>query len=87
MKANPLAWWEFQDCMEYLERNGLERHPLHDQACAPRCSPCYLIECTFTPHPAIYIFWVVSTLINPPHACNTPHDEFRSQLEQCSPAA
>ena len=31
VKANPLAWWEFQDCMEYLHRNGLERHPLHDQ--------------------------------------------------------
>lgn len=31
IKANPLAWWEFKDCMEYLERNGLERHPLHDQ--------------------------------------------------------
>ena len=32
IKANPLAWWEFKDCMEYLERSGLERHPLHDQA-------------------------------------------------------
>ena len=31
IKANPLAWWEFKDCMEYLERSGLERHPLHDQ--------------------------------------------------------
>lgn len=31
MKVNPLAWWEFKDCMQYLERNGLERHPLHDQ--------------------------------------------------------
>ena len=24
IKANPLAWWEFKDCMEYLERNCLE---------------------------------------------------------------
>jgi phosphoadenosine phosphosulfate reductase len=31
VKANPLAWWEFKDCMDYLERNSLERHPLHDQ--------------------------------------------------------
>ncbi len=31
VKANPLAWWEFKDCMDYLERHGLERHPLHDQ--------------------------------------------------------
>ncbi|EIE26875.1 adenine nucleotide alpha hydrolases-like protein [Coccomyxa subellipsoidea C-169] len=31
VKANPLAWWEFKDCMDYLKRHGLERHPLHDQ--------------------------------------------------------
>ncbi|KAK9916259.1 hypothetical protein WJX75_000636 [Coccomyxa subellipsoidea] len=31
VKANPLAWWEFKDCMQYLQRKGLERHPLHDQ--------------------------------------------------------
>jgi 3'-phosphoadenosine 5'-phosphosulfate sulfotransferase (PAPS reductase)/FAD synthetase len=41
IKANPLAWWEFKDCMEYLERNGLERHPLHDQASTLLINLCY----------------------------------------------
>jgi 3'-phosphoadenosine 5'-phosphosulfate sulfotransferase (PAPS reductase)/FAD synthetase len=31
VKVNPLAWWEFKDCMDYLERKNLERHPLHEQ--------------------------------------------------------
>lgn len=39
VKANPLAWWEFKDCMQYLQRNGLERHPLHDQVCQQTLYP------------------------------------------------
>lgn len=51
MKANPLAWWEFKDCMDYLERSGLERHPLHDQV--PRWTPsllCSLFWCSSQCH-------------------------------------
>jgi phosphoadenosine phosphosulfate reductase len=28
-KCQPLAYWEFRDCFAYLERHGLEAHPLH----------------------------------------------------------
>eukprot|EP00884_Botryococcus_braunii_P008817 jgi/Botrbrau1/17937/Bobra.50_1s0033.2 len=35
VKVNPIAWWEFKDCLDFLERNGLERHPLHDQVASP----------------------------------------------------
>ena len=30
-KCQPLAYWEFRDCFAYLERHGLEAHPLHAQ--------------------------------------------------------
>lgn len=29
MKCNPLAYWEFRDCFDFVESNGLEAHPLH----------------------------------------------------------
>ena len=29
VKCQPLAWWEFADCFAYLERHGVEAHPLH----------------------------------------------------------
>jgi phosphoadenosine phosphosulfate reductase len=28
-KCQPLAYWEFRDCFAYIERHGLEAHPLH----------------------------------------------------------
>ncbi|KAK9832865.1 hypothetical protein WJX74_000020 [Apatococcus lobatus] len=31
LKCNPLAYWEFRDCWDYVEANKLEYHPLHDQ--------------------------------------------------------
>lgn len=31
VKCNPLAWWEFKDCWDYIEREGLKYHPLHDE--------------------------------------------------------
>lgn len=31
VKCNPLAWWTFKDCFQYLEAEQLEKHPLHDQ--------------------------------------------------------
>lgn len=31
VKCNPLAWWTFKDCFEYLDRHQLDRHPLHSQ--------------------------------------------------------
>ncbi|KAK9801365.1 hypothetical protein WJX73_000633 [Symbiochloris irregularis] len=31
VKSNPLAWWTFKDCFDYLDRHDLERHPLHSQ--------------------------------------------------------
>ena len=31
IKCNPLAWWEFQDCWNYIEGNKLQYHPLHDE--------------------------------------------------------
>lgn len=34
MKCNPLAYWEFRDCFEFVESNGLEAHPLHAEASA-----------------------------------------------------
>jgi len=30
-KCQPLAWWEFADCFAYLQRHGVEAHPLHAQ--------------------------------------------------------
>ncbi|MCO5604112.1 hypothetical protein L7F22_058270 [Adiantum nelumboides] len=30
-KVQPLAYWEFRDIWEYLEKNGVPYHPLHDQ--------------------------------------------------------
>lgn len=33
VKCNPLAWWEFQDCFNYIAQQGLEAHPLHEQVC------------------------------------------------------
>lgn len=30
-KVQPLAYWEFRDCFEYLELNGVPAHPLHSQ--------------------------------------------------------
>ena len=32
VKCNPLAYWTFKDCFDYLESENLEKHPLHDQA-------------------------------------------------------
>ena len=29
VKCNPLAFWEFRDCFNYTEANGLDIHPLH----------------------------------------------------------
>ena len=34
VKCNPLAWWTFKDCFQYLETEQLEKHPLHDQVIA-----------------------------------------------------
>jgi 3'-phosphoadenosine 5'-phosphosulfate sulfotransferase (PAPS reductase)/FAD synthetase len=31
VKCQPLAYWEFRDCFDYLEKYGLEGHPLHKQ--------------------------------------------------------
>lgn len=31
VKAQPLVYWEFQDCFDYLNKHGVEYHPLHDQ--------------------------------------------------------
>lgn len=31
VKVQPLAYWEFRDCFEYLEVHGLPAHPLHSQ--------------------------------------------------------
>ena len=31
VKAQPLAFWSFADCFAYLDKYGLERHPLHEQ--------------------------------------------------------
>jgi len=28
-KCQPLAYWEFRDCFAYLDRHGVEAHPLH----------------------------------------------------------
>lgn len=30
-KVQPLAYWEFRDCFDYLESNGVPAHPLHAQ--------------------------------------------------------
>ncbi|CAI5507921.1 unnamed protein product [Closterium sp. Naga37s-1] len=29
VKVQPLAYWEFRDCFDYLERHGVPAHPLH----------------------------------------------------------
>ncbi len=29
VKCNPLAFWEFRDCFNYTDVNGLDIHPLH----------------------------------------------------------
>lgn len=34
LKCNPLAYWEFRDCWDYVHANKLEYHPLHDQVCS-----------------------------------------------------
>ena len=31
VKCNPLAWWEFKDCWDYIDKQGLQYHPLHDE--------------------------------------------------------
>mmetsp|Transcript_8288 Transcript_8288/g.20681 ORF Transcript_8288/g.20681 Transcript_8288/m.20681 type:complete len:419 (-) Transcript_8288:246-1502(-) len=31
VKLQPLAYWEFRDCFDYLEARGVSAHPLHDQ--------------------------------------------------------
>ncbi|KAK9823415.1 hypothetical protein WJX72_002591 [[Myrmecia] bisecta] len=31
VKCNPLAYWEFRDCWDYLQLHKLEAHPLHDE--------------------------------------------------------
>lgn len=31
IKCNPLAWWEFKDCWDYIDKQGLQYHPLHDE--------------------------------------------------------
>lgn len=31
IKCNPLAWWEFKDCWDYIHKQGLQYHPLHDE--------------------------------------------------------
>ena len=30
-KVNPIAYWTFEDCFDYLNANGVAYHPLHDQ--------------------------------------------------------
>ena len=34
LKCNPLAYWEFRDCWDFVHANKLEYHPLHDQVCS-----------------------------------------------------
>lgn len=31
VNVQPLAWWEFQDCMKYLEDNDVPKHPMFEQ--------------------------------------------------------
>ena len=31
VKCNPLAWWEFKDCWDYIDQQKLQYHPLHDE--------------------------------------------------------
>jgi phosphoadenosine phosphosulfate reductase len=31
VKVNPLAYWEFRDCWDYIKKYNLAYHPLHDQ--------------------------------------------------------
>ncbi|KAL0036457.1 hypothetical protein WJX77_008634 [Trebouxia sp. C0004] len=31
VKCNPLAWWEFRDCWDYIDQQKLQYHPLHDE--------------------------------------------------------
>lgn len=37
VKCNPLAWWEFKDCFNYIEQQGLEAHPLHEEVHGRSC--------------------------------------------------
>eukprot|EP00793_Prasinoderma_coloniale_P000744 PRCOL_00003894-RA len=30
-KVNPIAYWTFEDCFDYLEANDIPAHPLHEQ--------------------------------------------------------
>eukprot|EP00241_Pyramimonas_parkeae_P011020 CAMPEP_0114249808 /NCGR_PEP_ID=MMETSP0058-20121206/14352_1 /TAXON_ID=36894 /ORGANISM="Pyramimonas parkeae, CCMP726" /LENGTH=258 /DNA_ID=CAMNT_0001363403 /DNA_START=215 /DNA_END=991 /DNA_ORIENTATION=- len=30
-KINPLAFWTFEDCFDYINKHGIPYHPLHDQ--------------------------------------------------------
>jgi len=31
VNVQPLAWWEFEDCMRYLDAENIPKHPLFDQ--------------------------------------------------------
>lgn len=31
VSVQPLAYWEFRDCFAYLDKHGVEAHPLHSQ--------------------------------------------------------
>ena len=39
MKCNPLAFWEFRDCFNYTDVNGLDIHPLHAEVGRRSCAP------------------------------------------------
>ena len=43
LKCNPLAYWEFRDCWDYVEAKQLEYHPLHDQVNWQKFSVSYLL--------------------------------------------
>ncbi len=40
LKCNPLAYWEFRDCWDYVAAKKLEYHPLHDQVVLLCCCCC-----------------------------------------------
>lgn len=44
VKCNPLAWWTFKDCFDYLQRHGLEYHPLHNKVCLAKPWKPYSLE-------------------------------------------
>lgn len=31
VQINPLAFWTFEDCFDYINKHGIPYHPLHDQ--------------------------------------------------------